>query len=500
MSIIKLITPEALAFDQPIMQLVKMASTGFGGSDRRMFEKRASVDLIRSVGDLREKIASDEILVHLFAMGSTEDYGPNRNGDGFRRVTCQNYHPTFVKHAMFYRNHANKDPRRSYGRVIKSAWHDPMKRIELLVALNGTKQAAARNGGLIADLEMEKLASGKEIPVSMACMVPFDECSYCHNKAATGEDYCTGTNQGGRCKAGGLRDNMGALVEIDGGIHHLHADNPNPKFFDISNVFRPADRIAYVTGVLEKNAAATGRIIKSAELARELGITVPAAVLLEGNYPRHVERMIKLAYQLADIENDLVSNGANNNYNMAFRETVQQADRALELPPEPRRKFATVLRALSDARICLPVRQFVELTAEQSFEKAAEIAAVVTSRLPGIYNRLTTGGELADKISQSQFSPTDAQAPPQYAGWATKLAEDFSLGRNHVERRVFRASLRGESPVTNWQQTKIASDNGPIEKMAEQYALYQLSFLGALPEHDPDLPLTTSLVIAQNYA
>lgn len=500
MSIVKVISPEALQLDQPTMQLVKMASSRFTGADRILFEKRASTDLIRQMGDIREKIASDELLVHLFAMGSTEDYGPNRNGDGFRRITCQNYHPTFVKHARFYRNHANKDPAKSYGRVIKSAWHDPMKRVELLVALNGSAAAAVRNGGLVANLEMEKLAAGKEIPVSMACVVGYDVCSYCQNKASTGDDYCTGTNQGGMCKAGGLRDNMGAVMEVDGNIHHLHADNPHPKFFDISNVVRPADRIAYVTGAMQKAAADRGAVLKSADLAKELGVTVPLDLAISERHPYKVERLIKLAYQLADIENTLEAEGYPSNYSMAMRSSVQQPDHALELPVDAKYKFASVLRALSESHICLPVRQFLELAAEQPFEKAAEVAAVVSSRLPGIYNRLTTGDDLADKIKQSQFTPTDAQAPPQYAGWAMKLAEDFSLGRGHVERRVFRASLRGEEPTSNWQRVKTASDNGPIEKMAEQYALYQLSFLGALPEQDPDLPLTTTLVALQNYA
>jgi len=247
--------------DEPAVQIVKMSSRGIIGADRADFEKRASADILRDLDALREKIASDETLIHLLAMGATEDYGANRNGDGFRRCTCKNYHPTFVKYARFYRNHKNKNPRKSYGHIVKSAWHDPMKRVELLVALNSSDAAARRNNGLVADREMEKLAMGKDIPVSMACKVAYDVCSYCGNKAPEVKDYCRGTHQGGMCKAGGLKDNIGALVEIDGGIHQLHADNPHPTFFDISNVIRPADRIAYVTGALEKAAADRGGIV-----------------------------------------------------------------------------------------------------------------------------------------------------------------------------------------------------------------------------------------------
>lgn len=239
MSMIKIVTPESLETEQPTIQLVKMASAGLTGYDLRTFQKRgAAEDLLKQAASLRDKVASDETLIHLIAMGSTEASGPNRNGDGFRANVLRQYHPTFVKHAHFYRNHANTDPLKSYGRVVTSAYNEPMHRVELLVALSNNKEAAARNKGLIADKELTKLASGIPMACSMACSVNHDLCSYCGNKAPTVASYCSGTYEGGHCKAGGLRHNIGSLIEIDNGIHHLHADNPHPNFFDISHVTR----------------------------------------------------------------------------------------------------------------------------------------------------------------------------------------------------------------------------------------------------------------------
>jgi len=501
MSIVKVVTPDSLNYDEPVVSEVKLTGRGLTGSDRDAFVKRASDDLLRDIDRIREKVASDEVLVHMLAMGATEFYGPNRNGDGFRASVCREYHPTFEKFARFYRNHQNKDPKKSYGRVVKSAWHDPMKRIELLVALNANEAAARRNGGLIADREMEKLAANKEIAVSMACSVPHDVCSYCANVAPTTADYCSGTYQGGMCKAGGLRDNIGSLIEIDGGIHHLHADNPQPSFFDISNVYRPADRIAYVMGALEKSAAVHGRVIKSAELAHQMGIVEPIEMMLQGDYPKEVEHLIKTAYLLAARESQIHEdpNTLSATSALAFRDSVQDAD--LELPPQFRYKFAYALRAMADQQICLPVSAFLAATTDISHEKAATVSALVSRELPGIFTRMLEKGDLPARVKKSHYAPSVAVAPPRFETWAAKLASHFSLHPAHVQDRVTRAALYlEEAPVLRSGNEKVASDNSDVSKLAEEYALYQLSFLGAQPTHKPDLALTADLVLLQNYA
>lgn len=504
MTLIKAITADPSQYDQPIAQIVHLSQRGLIGSDRTAFVKRASAEILKDLDVLREKVAADETLIHLLAIGATEDYGANRNGDGFRRSTCQQYHPTFVKHAMFYRNHENKNPRKSYGRIIKSAWNDPMKRIELLVAFNSNDESARRNGGLVADKELEKLAAGRDIPVSMACKVAYDICSYCGNKAPSVDQYCTGKHQGGMCKAGGLRDNIGALVEIDGGVHQLHADNPHPTFFDISHVYRPADRIAYVMGQLEKSAAVSGRIIKSAELAQQMGLSVPYELAVDGSQPKQVQRLIKLAYMLADGETS-IANGRPplpEIYSTAFKPVVQGTEKPLQLPEMFREKFASALRAMADHRICLPLVRFIEIAADQPFEKAAEVAVVVARDLPGIYTRLLTEHDLSNRVKESQYAPSDVEALPRFSMWAQKLAADLSLDRSHVQQRVTRAALHLEASALRRSlgHEKTASANDATGKLAEEYALYQLSFLGSFADNDPNLPLTANLVLLQNHA
>jgi len=153
--------------DGPTTSLMKIASGGLRGHDRRQLLKRASATLLDQLDGIERR--PGEELVHMVAIGASERYGPNRNGDGFTARACRDYHDTFQKHARWYHDHLNRNPAKSYGIVKLSGFNEEMSRIELIVALNATKEAAERNGGLVAERELEKLASGEELAVSMAC-------------------------------------------------------------------------------------------------------------------------------------------------------------------------------------------------------------------------------------------------------------------------------------------------------------------------------------------
>lgn len=269
MSMVKEIPP----FDGPgdvRTQLIKASSTwGLRGSDLTNFVKRAGHPLADWVR--RHPPEPGEALVHLIALGSTEKYSCNRNADGYPDDMLRGRHWTFEKFARFYRNHANKNPEISYG-VVRKSYHNPeMERVELICALNETKEAANRNRGLVADRECQLLSSGRDIDVSQSVKIDFDVCVACHNQAKNRSEYCGPE----KCaKYGGCRHNLGRVFN-DG--FHLFVNNPNGTFFDISNVSdtRGADRTAFITG----KVAAADRVVGGAEAAELLGITIPDYVL-----------------------------------------------------------------------------------------------------------------------------------------------------------------------------------------------------------------------------
>jgi hypothetical protein len=472
--------PESL-----VCQLVKVSSRGLRGHDLRAFSKQASPYVAEHVRKVASQLAPGEELVHLLALGATESSGVNRNGDGFPIKALRQYHPTFVKHAKFYRDHANRDPQRSYGHVLDSLYNETMHRVELLCPLYATKEAADRHRALVADREMSKLARGEIVDVSMACSVPFDICSWCGNKAPRTHHYCTDMSQGGQCKAGGLRDNIGAIIEIDGGVHHLHAINDHPTFIDISHVERGADRTAKITGLLK---SANHGVVKSAELAVALGVTLPASYLLPQLRPEEASGLLKVAYLMADIDSKCGTG-------VPPVETRQHTAEAIATAQTDFPKRAgEYFRALADERSCLPLGTFVALTTGTPADAAEDIATVVRPHLQGVFTRLVRDADVAEKLACTRYLPT--AAGEDVRTWARKYASDFSLRPQAVSRRRQLAAIRGVSPLP---RVKAAAEQVAAGQLAEEYACYQLAFLNTLSQ-DVDFPLTAQTAVLQNWA
>lgn len=355
---IKIIPPDAYSFGEDMVKQIKIASSGLRGSDLTSFIKRAGHEFADKVKKL--KFEPGEVPIHLIALGTTESVGPNRNGDGFKSASCKKYHNTFTKYARWYRNHKNRDESKSYGVVKLSSYNEPMQRIELIVALNGTKQAADKNGGLVADQEVELLEKQADIPVSMACHVKYDTCSSCGNNARSRDEYCKGIDEGGLCKHGGLKNNIGVTCE-DG--HQLHADNPHPKFFDISKVIRGADRTAFVLG-----KAASSNTECGASLAEMFKISAPYYILDESDYSQSTLDQIKLAHKLARYESNLRPSELDSSIYSLSIPNIEQVTHV---------KLAEVLEQLSRDKIVLPVKEWLYLTTNPAYKKFRDRKSVV---------------------------------------------------------------------------------------------------------------------------
>lgn len=491
----KIILPGSYHFDAPVTRQIKLSSHGLLGDDLGTFIKRAGYKMADEVR--RIKFASGEIPVHLIAIGATEFFGPNRNGDAFDEDVCKHFHPTFVKHARWYRNHQNKDTSKSYGRIVHSAYNEPMHRIELIAALNGTKEAAKRNGGFVADEELEKLARGEDIPVSMACKVPFDICSGCGNKARTRAEYCKGEDQGGHCKEGGCATRLGQVNENG---HHLHVKNTVPDFFDLSKVWRGADHTAYTLGIIEKAAAAGGVILGGAEIAERIGLTSPFELFVETVPERKVASQLKLARQLSKLEAKAQKDNSFHKHAGAFMPAVQNPlPLGLLDSPETR---AQGLKALALEKIALPLRDFLHMYLEGNAVKAAEMTPLVAPYLRDIYGQLTDHPEeLAAGIRAGKYLHDSRRPTKEASAWARELTADYSLDPRLVERRAWRAALREVEPRNSYNSPldKTASNSGELQAIAKEYALYKLAMLNEIRGYDTNFVLTCDLAIRQNH-
>ena len=190
--------------------------------------------------------------IHLTALGDEETFGPNRNFDSFPKEACVRYHDTFVKHGhVFWRHHNDAEKDEILGTIKASAYNDKMGRIELFIWADKEK---AKDG-------LDTLEKTGECSFSMACRVPWDECSVCgaHRKNNADPNMCDH-----------IRYGLGKVAE-DGQVAYMR--NVMPDFFDISFVPRPADRIAYS---LCSFKAASGEIVTSELLAKAAGVIAPA--------------------------------------------------------------------------------------------------------------------------------------------------------------------------------------------------------------------------------
>lgn len=192
----------------------------------------------------------NQIAILVNALGSSEYWGQNVNGDIFPETAllhdCRNHasigHPvddftgkvlppygywTFLN-AHPFMHHRNKDPARAFGRVAFACWNPKMHRVELIVILDKRKAMLHGAQGVI-----DRILAGEYPDVSMGCRVPYDVCTICNNKSKTRNDYCACVKQIG----------MGKILD-DG--RRIGVINYHPRFFDISFVFIGADKTAKV--------------------------------------------------------------------------------------------------------------------------------------------------------------------------------------------------------------------------------------------------------------
>lgn len=194
------------------------------------------------------KSDSSKIAILVNALGASEFWGQNVNGDIFPESAlihdCRCHpgeqHPiddftgkvvppygywTFLN-AFPYVHHRNKDPTRAFGKVVVTCWNPTMKRVELIVLID--RHLAMQHG---AQHIVDRIDRGEYPDVSMGCRVPYDICTVCGNKSKTRNDYCSCVKNIG----------MGKILD-DG--RRIGVINTYPRFFDISFVFIGADKTA----------------------------------------------------------------------------------------------------------------------------------------------------------------------------------------------------------------------------------------------------------------
>lgn len=218
-----------------LTKIIKLDSTTPNGEARVQILNFSSIHRIKTASEAKDYILNvkpkpGKTIVLVLAMGASEAYGPNRNGDAFSEQpipglveegeTLLDHYQTFTD-AGIYMHHVNTDKTKSMGKVLKAFYNKEMRRVELLLELDDIRAAKVVN----------RIKRGEYPAVSMGCKIKYDVCARCKNKASKPEFYCKHAKK---------------MNYIDPGTGKMNfVYNPSPRLFDISFVFRPADRIAF---------------------------------------------------------------------------------------------------------------------------------------------------------------------------------------------------------------------------------------------------------------
>ena len=191
---------------------------------------------------------------HSYTIQNIAVANSNKNGDYISEEVLKKYFKTYEVSGI-YKHHLNKDPRKSLGKVLLSHYNPQMHRVELILEID-----EARAGKLGEDLKAGKLPK-----VSFGLRTATERCSICDHVSHKISERCDH-----------LKYHLNKILP---GGKKVYMINDQAKFFDISFVTVPADKIA---GTLAKVASVQilekkGDTPKKAEITKKVEGKVEAA-------------------------------------------------------------------------------------------------------------------------------------------------------------------------------------------------------------------------------
>lgn len=428
----------------------------------------------------------DHVGIHFVALGDYEHYGLNRNADGFPKVACEKYHDTFVKNGHVFRHHRNKNPEKSLGTIVKSAYNSLMGRIELFVHAHKEK----------AKDELEKLARDGEIPVSMACKVAFDRCTICGalRKNSMDPEQCDH-----------VRTSLGKMAE-DGKI--VGTQNDEPHFFDISFVTRPADRIAW------NLKTASGEVLDSIKLAEYEGIYVPDRLAITS---KSAVEKLAIMKKMAEFESMYLTlakqASCRNSYEHYMWELRKAASTKLDDATIEALRCADPSDAfykLAEEGIVMDVATFYKYVLGPEYKVAEMHMHDITALLPGVYTRLVKAGECQSicnfelfDVDTDKYTTLLGIEDKKLASAVVKVASDATFVGPDVDKRIIESTLQKINiDMSLDKKAEIESNsNVVVNTLVEKYAAYKLAAVRdvAALNKAVDTDALFAVAVAQNF-
>jgi hypothetical protein len=361
-----------------------------------------------------------------------------------------------------------------------------MRRAELFIW--GDKRKGER--------QYEMAKAGKMLAGSMSCKVPFDVCTCCEKKAKSSALYCEH-----------LKYSMGKfLPEFQ---KFAYAQNPEPNFFDYSDVKNNADRIAlrleylFPPGELAK-AASFGQPVNfpfSDLLAKRAGLLLPAESLLGCSTSARRGWLEKLAaqedyIQACDRHPDLVAKDEK------FHFLKHAAQHAFPAAPTDGQMAAmrtvdpgVLFGRLAKEGAVLPFRAFFSYVTglkNDEVQKSAAYQYAAARLLPNLFQ--DTLNAPADPALEEYFVPASqikrasCPADDPVEKVMDQVGGDYSMRRPVMRVRIMRICAEYPGPAASscdWKKSASSAtpdDVASAKANAFAYAMYKVAFCEAAAE------------------
>lgn len=432
-------------------------------------------EIVRSTSELRKQASTifnreyEEMKppkgmtgIHLVALGDMETYGFNRNADGFKQADCRDRCDTFVKHGHVYQHHRNKDPKKALGEIKCAAYNPDMHRVELYIWADNEK----------AHDHLERLEKTGEVPFSMACSVPTDTCSLCG---------ATRKGPGDPNECDHIKYELGKIAE-DGKF--IGMINNEPKWFDISFVGRPADRIAWSL----KSASGLADSVKQAEYE---GVVAPDEFAIQ---TKSGLRRLELMRKLASVSHKMhgwvksASAASATSFESSAERGMYEMRKlaALQLPDgvistlrayKPRDVFA----GLADAGVVMDASSFFKYAMGPEYPIVEPYVAEVEKKASAVLEGAVERGECSRFCNSTEFDPydkNDFRRKPLPIRMIEKLAE---YGCDNPEGKIVDITLEGRTPTFSVDESRNNGVSSIVStKLAEKYVTYKLAAVDAV--------------------
>jgi hypothetical protein len=422
--------------------------------------------------ELRVEKTAGQTDALVIALGAYEGTGANRNGDIFKEAECLKNYQTFVKSGSkkrdgsydgraLNRHHKNKPEDPKYGNIKAASYNNKMKRIELVIGLDNDKCAE----------EIQKLAEGKQINVSMAAKVAYDKCTWCGYEAKDDRHRCKHIPK--------------ELGEINKRGEMCSMDNIKPKWFELSIVGRPADRIG-----MSLKLASDNNYIKTAFDYKAIypGFVAPPDDYLEiSKYASEKRELLKKLSALEKHVDAVMTNKPKDSKDRFIAEhkaKLKHSDSISENTIEELRKYspAKLLKALADQGIIFSPEDFIKYVfGAGKLGNASNLFAKVKSHLPSIFSKLDDDGD--DVVNNDKYEPSETVGlPKDLLNMVSRLFDDHSLFEAPAHNRIMRITIVKKIPTDKQEQKQQPSKEASVKELAEQYAAYKLAALRYLDE------------------